>query len=482
MNEWITIKTLKAKNPDLSNRHIARELGISHNTVKSVLQSSDAPSYDRQEKTNPDIEPFKEIIFEMANVKNYRGSRILNEIKSKGYKGGKTAFYSHLAKIRISEQKHFEPYETAPGEQAQFDWSPYTVLINNILTQIYVYSYINAFSRYQILEVSLSQDQGSVFEALENSMIESGGVCSRVQTDNAKVFVENPSKNNFAWNKRYIAFCAHYGYMPSRSLPKHPWSKGKVEKPFAYLEDHFITGASFENFADLVAKLKSFQQENNNRIHSTTKQAPAAMFEKERASLLSLPPSRYVGVKEETRKVSGDCLFTYDGSRYSVPWMFACKYIWIKISQGYYINIYSAANLLIARHKLSLVKGAVVVDPNHYKNYRAQYSNYDSLKKQFLESFPGQELFLENLKAQKKSGSINHLTQIIAISKLYSKADFLEAIKKCLEYNVFNQPFIAGYLEKNHKQVFTIEPVKANTELPACNVKPDLSQYNMFGK
>ena len=57
-----------------------------------------------------------------------------------------------------------------PGEQAQFDWSPYTVLINGELTIIYIYSYINSFSRYQIFEVSLSQNQAAIFEALEDSI------------------------------------------------------------------------------------------------------------------------------------------------------------------------------------------------------------------------------------------------------------------------------------------------------------------------
>ena len=50
-------------------------------------------------------------------------------------------------------------------------------------------------------------------------------VPSRIQTDSAKVFVKNPSKNNFQWNKRYLHFCGHYGFEPSRSLPAHPWSQ-----------------------------------------------------------------------------------------------------------------------------------------------------------------------------------------------------------------------------------------------------------------
>ena len=101
-------------------------------------------------------------------------------------------------------------------------------------------------------------------------------------------------------------------------------------------------------------------------------------------------------------------------------------------------------------------------------------------KAKFLESFPGKEIFVEKLKAQKRMNVNNQLHQILSLSKLYMKEDFVEAINKCLEYNVFNHSFISGYLEKNHKKSFKIEPVKIKLDLPRENVKRDLSQYNLL--
>jgi transposase len=479
MEDWVTIKNLKKRNPKLGTRQIANLLGISRNTVKKAIQRSEVPVYKRQKKISA-LEPFRDIISEMVNVKHFKGSRIFNELKSKGYKGSRTAFYDFLSKIKISEQKHFTPYETAPGEQAQFDWSPYTVLIGGEITNIYIYSYINSFSRYQIFEVSLSQNQAAIFEAMENSIIESEGACLRVQTDNAKAFVINASKNNFQWNSRYLTLCAHYGFTPTRSLPGHPWSKGKVEKPFSFIETHFIAGSSFEDFLDLQNKLKDFQRDVNSRVHSTTKTKPAELFNKEKLSLLTLPEYRYVGVKEDTRKVSYDCLISYNGSRYSVPWMLAGKFVWIKVSKGYYLQIYSQSNKLIAEHKLSIKKGSTIIVQEHYKSYRDITESFETLKEKFLESFPEFSMFLEKLLAQKRQNAHRQLKQILYLSKLYSNVDFTEALNKSMEYNVFNHSFISGYLEKNHKQSFRIEPVKTKTELPKGDVKRELSQYKLF--
>lgn len=485
MDDWVTIKNLKAKNPSLSNRQIGKLLRLSHHTVKEALKSESPPEYKRAEKINPDIEPFKEVIFEMANVKKFKGSRILEEIRSKGYKAGQTAFYFYLKKIKLEEkQKHFTPYSTAAGEQAQFDWSPYTVLIGKELTKIYLYSYINSFSRYQVLEVSLSQTQAAIFEALENSITHCSGVCARVQTDNAKAFVKNASVNNFQWNERYIHFCGHYGFSPSRSLPAHPWSKGKVEKPFSYIETHFIAGSEFESFEDLQNKLKTFQKKLNGRLHSVTKSTPGELFEYEKLSLLSLPEHRYIGIKEEIRKVTYDCLISYGGSRYSVPYIFAGKQVWIRVSKGYQLEVYSQSNKLIATHTLSLKSSSINIQQEHYRGNNSDLCNFERLKLNFLECFPGNEMFIEKLRAAKRINSRYQLFQILELSKLYKGEDFLEAISKSLQYNVFNSSFIAGYLEKNHKQKFDLKLLAGNeifTDITQMtDVKRDMNEYRLF--
>lgn len=486
MEDWVTIKNLKAKNPLMSLRQIAKVLHVSHHTVKKALKGESPPQYKRPAKINPDIEPFTEVIFEMANVKKFKGSRILDELKSKGYKGGQTSFYAYLKKIKLDlKQKFFTPYETAPGEQAQFDWSQYTVLIGGEITKIYIFSYINAFSRYQILEVSLSQDQPSVFEALENSIMESGGVCSRIQTDNAKAFIDNASVNNFRWNSRYIHFCGHYGFSPSRSLPGHPWSKGKVEKPFSYTETHFIAGAEFYSFEDLQNKLKEFQIKVNQRFHSVIKTTPIEMFENEKDSLLSVPEHRYIGIKEEVRKVTFDCLISYGGSRYSVPWMFAGKQVWIRISRGHKLEVYSQSNKLVATHKLSLKKSAIIIEKEHYKNNNSGLGNFERLKADFLIMFEGNELFIEKLRASKRINSRYQLSEILELSKFYKKEDFIDAINQSLEYNVFNSKFMSGYLEKYHKQKFDLKTVINKnhlTETVQVNVKRDMNEYRLFNE
>lgn len=461
----------------MSLREISRLIKISHHTVKAALEAVEAPSYKRTFVANDKLGPFKEIIGEMLNQKKLKGSRILNEIRSKGYDGGKTALYEYLDSIRIDSKKHFTPYETNPGVQSQFDWSPYTVIIAGELTKVIVFSYINAFSRYIIFEGSLTENQGAVFEAMENSFTESGGVPERVQTDNAKVFVKNASANNFAWNERYLQFCGHYGFNPSRSIPGHPWSKGKIEKPFQYLETHFISGNSFNIFSNFISQLKFFQATVNARLHATIKTSPDELIAEDRKIFSPLPETRYVGVKAEIRRVTQDCLLSFNGSRYSVPWMFAGKFIWLRVSRGYFLELYSQANVAIATHQLSTVKGAVIIDKSHYRVSPGAEISFDRLKVRFMESFPDYELFVEKLHAQKRINPRRHLFQILEIAKLYHVDDVRKAIDQSMEYNIFTAHFIKGMLEKECSHTTEISRLTLKSELPQVAVSCSLADY-----
>jgi transposase len=481
LEDWITVKNLKQKNPAIGTRKIAELLGVSRNTVKKALKKESPPEYKRNNIVNPDIAPFKDYIVERIILKRLKGSRVLKEIISKGYKGSQSAFYRYLNKIRTEEKRTYQRYETAPAEQAQFDWSPYTVIINSIKTKVYIFSYILGFSRYRIYEASLSENQSSVFEAIENSVQEIGGVTEKLQTDNARCFVKNASRENFQWNERYLAFAGFYGIKPQRSLPSHPWSKGKVENPFKYLEDHFIDGNEYNSIQQFIKKLKEFQSEVNSRVHQTTKAKPVDLLEKEKSFLFDLPETRYVSIKEEARKATADCLISFGGNRYSVPYIFASKEVWVKVSRGYILEIYSANNLLIAAHYLSTEKGRIIMDKEHYRNHKVERGNLKRMSDCFIELFPEEQWFLDKLKTQKKINPHYHLTQLLELSNYYPKEEIKAVLKVARDYNTYSYIFIKGYLER-YSELKQEQPSvlsRLHTEHTAIDIKRPLSYYKL---
>ncbi len=154
MEDWVTIRNIKSKNQHLGTRKIANMLGISRNTVKKALKD-DIHQYNRGiRKINSNVKPFVDFIKESFIKKNLRASRILKDIRSKGYKGSSYALYTYirgeLKPIKDDIGKHnpqaFKSYSTDPGEQMQYDWAEYIVPIgNNACIGVYPSEYYGLF-------------------------------------------------------------------------------------------------------------------------------------------------------------------------------------------------------------------------------------------------------------------------------------------------------------------------------------------------
>ena len=499
MEDWVSIKNIKAKNPKLGTRKIAELLGISRNTVKKALRSDEAPSYNKGiDKINKHIEPFEDFIKEAFLKRKLKASRILKDIQSKGYKGSQYALYAYIKKhlrpindeLKKSSPDAYKSYETAPGEQMQYDWAHYTLPIGNELVKVYIHQTILGYSRYKFLDVSLSITQSDVFNALEESFSFFGGVCERIQVDNARVFIDNASRDNLVWNRRFLHFCGFYGIKPTRSMPRHPWSKGKVEKPFDYVENHFIAGNSYESFADLREKLKLFCKQSNLLLHGSTKEITKIRFEnKEALSLNPLPVDPltgeikpYVGFKEIFRKVSSDCLISYKSNRYSVPHYFASKEVWIRVLYGTVLQIFSSKNKLIASHNLSLGKGDVIIDKEHFAGYRSQ--NTDSIAKSISRltirfgDYTNIHAFINNVKVQKRINPARHLQRIANLFEYYSDDDCIMAMEECFTLNVFNASVIKGFITAQAK--IKEEDINLfNVDIPKGDVKRSLKEYKL---
>ena len=479
LEEWTTVRYLKAQG--LGTRKIARQLGISRNKVRRAMGWDRQPQYERPPRSNSSLEPLRDAIKKMLLEKHFIGSRILEELRPLGYKGSKTAFYDYLAKIKAVEGKTKAciRYETAPGQQAQFDWSPYTVLIGSSLTKVIIYRFILGFSRHKRHFASLNESQLSAFEGIEHGLWKCGGAPKEFVVDNAGVFVHKAAPAHFEWNQRFLEFCGHYSMKPIACRVGNPRAKGKVEKPFFYLEQHFIKGNSFDSFEDLCSRLSRFEEELDLQIHQTTRERPIDRFELEKAHLTLLPSNRFISSKELFRHVSWDGMVSFGSSRYSVPSDYDGKEVWVRTSQGRYIEIYSQQGNLIDRHALSQKKGATIMKEEHYEKLKKNgFRTRIVLEKAFLEKFPDQKDFLEKLYAQQKLNPLFHLRPVVELANLYPREVMLKVFELSHQYNTFSCHFIRGLLEKEAPAEAAPEP-RAGTlwSFPAIQVNADLSVY-----
>jgi len=472
--EWTTIRYLKAQG--MSNRAIARQLGISRNTVKKALERDNPPKYDRAEKPSEKVAAYGEEIERMLKS-GFIGTRILRELTKMGYTGSQATLYRHLTKAKEETfSRATERYETLPGEQAQFDWSDYTVELGGLLTRVKVFSLTLGYSRRKFCWASFDETQGSVFEAFEEGFRYFGGTTKRVLVDNARCMVLDPRPGRFRWNPRFLELCGHYRVEPVAHKVGRAQTKGKVERPFFYLEEHFIKGNSWESFEHFCQDLTRFMQETDTLVHSTTQEIPLERFKEELPYLTPLPEARFVSTREEFRKVSWDCLISYGGSRYSVPHRYAGKQVWVRTSQGTRLEIYNQQGQLIASHQITAKKGTTVLVQEHYAGLRKAPKTRVLLEREFLSLFPEHGWFLDGLYAQYKSNVIPQLRSIVEMARIYPKEAFSKALDMAGQYQTYSHRFLEGVLQMELPSDCEMKPSPIYG-FPAVEVNRDLSVY-----
>ena len=191
-----------------------------------------------------------------------------------------------------------------------------------------------------------------------------------------------------------------------------------------------------------------------------------------------MPEHRFVGTLALSRKVSWDCLVSYQGSRYSVPATHAGKLVWLLPSRGSHLLVLDAKREVLVEHRLSATKGSIVMLPEHYAPLRRGTARtYVVLAEQFLKQFPQRSAFLEGLLAQHKLDPARHLHGIMELASLYDPASLERALLIATEYNTYSHTFVRGVLE--HRAVPALERAEVMTvrAVPAAVVQLDLGRY-----
>lgn len=441
LKEWAAVQELhKRKVPKLQ---IAKQLGISRNTVKRLIKLKEEPKYTREHYPSK-VEQYMDLIvlWRTSSEYDFNGTRIFRELKARGYIGTINPIYRALKKIddvKLEIPKEATTrVETPPGDQAQFDWAHYEMNVAGIIRTVYCFSMILSASRKKAIIFSLSSDADAIYKSIQELYDNLGGITLELIIDNPKALVieNNPkSEDEVKYNEQALLLAAHLSTELNACNCYWPRTKGKIEKPFQYIEEQFIKGSTFTSMEDLNRRGKNFINDWNNEKHTTTQRVPTEFFENEEIqSLLPLPNKRFRIKSLDKRKISNDGYISIGTNKYSVPIKYATKHLQYRIVYGFRIELYTMESEYIMSVEMKEGKYGTFTNQDHYKDIAVKASkSIPQIKRDFTSTFKNGEAYFKIASGLFQQPSY-HARKILELLDLY-EADVLD---KIIEYAIEN--------------------------------------------
>lgn len=289
----------------------------------------------------------------------------LSRLRANGFQGGKTivkdyiAAHQHLvppARYAVAPQgNRGRRYTTGPGEAYQMDWG-FTKVSSYAGEEYSVacFAMVCHHCGEQYVEFFPNAKQENLFIGMLHGF-RYMGVPQYILTDNMKsVVIRRDQEGNPLWQKDYEQFMRTVGFQTKLCKPRHPFTKGKVERLIRFVKDNFLAGRTFWNVTDLNLSALDWCDEQNTTFHRGL--GIPQDIHRERcgtvATKLDDSPELLLYFCPE-RRISFDGFVNYEGRRFGVPYTYRGKTARVMRS-GSCLYIYSAdMTCLLTTHEVT---------------------------------------------------------------------------------------------------------------------------------
>ena len=362
-------------------RTIARELGLSRNTVRKVLRSGATSfDYERSEQPHRKLGLFIKRLEAMlaanaaaAKKDRLTLTRIADLLQREGYEGSYDAVRRYASRWRderrglASASEAFVPLSFAPGDAYQFDWSHEKVELGGVPATVKVAHTRLSHSRRFYIRAYPRETQEMVFDAHARAFAVFGGVPRRGIYDNMKTAVEAVFVGKERrFNRRFEQMCSHYLIEPVACTPASGWEKGQVENQVGYARDNlFKPRLKFRTLEELNGWLEAecARRAENDRHPEYRDRTVREVFEAEKASLAPFA-GPFDGFHQLEAVAQATLLVNFDRNRYSVMAKAARRAVQIR---AYADRIVIRCDgEVVGDHPRSFGRDRTVYDPWHY--------------------------------------------------------------------------------------------------------------------
>lgn len=300
-----------------------------------------------------------------------------------------------------------------------------------------------------------------------------GGVVATCLYDNMKVVVSGFDGHEPIYNPRFLAFATHYGFKPWACRPRRARTKGKIERPFSYVEQSLLNGRTFQSLAHLNDVTRWWLENVSDvHVHRTTNQRPLDRHAEELPYLIPLPVRAFDPSPVVYRVVDAEGVVAWRSNRYSVPWRYIGQTLPVRITETEVI-VYSPQVEEVARHPLFAagISGQESVQAEHQPR-RDGAERLEMLRERFAQLGEIATQFLDGLLTARRNGK-DEAQKVLALLGTYAQVDLLRALARAVRYRAFSLRAVERILAVAAQPKGLLETLADETRERLAQLHPD---------
>jgi transposase len=361
--EWAQVRALAADG--VSQREIARRLGINRRTVARLAGSDEPPRY-RRAPVGSKLDPFEPVLRRLLEewplIKAPRATELLRD--EYGYDGSVDLVKRRLRESRPPSTRPAQRTGYRPGQVLQLDWTEMSSRPTLAGRERRIYALVASlpYSGAQTAFFSLEMTLEAFLEGHVRAFEWLGGVPRECVYDNLRSVVSRREGERIVWNQRFLHLRGHYGFHASACTPTTPREKGSVEAAARYLKTGFWPARRFSSLAQLDGHYGDWRDRVCNvRVHATGRFPVDQRLAEERAALRPLPPTRFDWSGHRMTRVPLDGYLRHGGCFYRAPERLVHERVELRFDRDQVWILHRGAE--VARYERSYEQGVWLPPP-----------------------------------------------------------------------------------------------------------------------
>lgn len=325
MDLWETIR-LRCVRDGEPIKVVARDLGLSKNTVRKYVRSLRAPQHPgikRACRLDAYRYHIDDLIRRSPRITAVRIGTQLRAYVDPDLQIGESALRKYVANRRreIVGKEAFVRALYVPGDQMQFDFTSVKLVISGMLTVVQLFVARLSYSGRLFARASLQADQLALFAGVLGAVVHFGGVPRVGVFDNAKTAVTRVLRGrNREENAAFRTFCGALALEVEFAAPAKGNEKGGVEGFCGFIEDNmFRPIPECESLAEFNALLEQFCCRDEARRSSVHRETIGERFGREQPELRPLPAVLPAVCIRRIARINKFAEVVCETNRYSVP-------------------------------------------------------------------------------------------------------------------------------------------------------------------